>query len=224
MKPIKTGLILLSLVILPLNNVYALTLLGKPIYVGADVHMTNTGARMTWSQVFNRFHPGGNIYFGVLVCPTVGIEFGHTWTTRSKKEMSLNVGATEFGATNTVNSVSEGRVRFKDTHLDFNFIGNINQKMRALFSVGLGLSRQNIEVTTSPTTSEIGIAIDPARGKSRFIPRAGIGLEGEVVDQLGWRTMVRYSNTGSIRTRGTPLTGRVFKDSISLLVGLNWRF
>lgn len=199
----------------------------------------------SWNRLFVNSYPGFGVYLGRRLGRFLGLELGWEWTANKSRTTALARGETilEFTNTNPSPVTVNSKVRFKTGYLDLNtYIPVLDgchcpSNSEVIFMIGVCTTRPKMHFRVNPTDSTRFIQLNNLRntaeippmqqltyvdGRMRALVRIGIGYQGFVYDNLGFRIMWRYQNNSTLRARYVqdPRFRKVWGDDKSVSLGI----
>lgn len=194
---------------------------------GADVFYMYGEAKGEYHQFFRSEKVGGTIYLAQRFRNPFGWELGFSWTDRKPKGLSVVPGTVVFNTTSTSTSTITGRIRLKDTYIDFHAHVPLCKFIESKFILGVGWVRQSLEFTFSPNNNDaLQQTIGAFEGRTAVTARLGIGAQAMINKRWGTRLILLYETMSHIKIRNTPygVNQQIMNDSISLIWGLYFTF
>lgn len=180
-----------------------------------------------WNSILREYKTGASIYLADRFSNIWSFEFGYSWTDRSPKSFNTTTGEQWFGATANSNSQHQGKIRFKDTYLDFYAHMPIARYVELMAGLGVGFVREGIEIWNSNPNDPVSIALNQIQGRTEITARVNAGLQALWTDRIGVRLLFSYETLSHIRMRYVNIAvvdDHLCNDSYTVLFGIYWNF
>ncbi len=195
---------------------------------GADVFYMYAEVKPEYSQLFRSEKTGGTIYLQQRFRNPFGWELGFSWTDRKPKNLSVVPGTVVFNTVSNSSATIAGRLRLKNTYIDFQAHVPLCKYIESKFILGVGWVRQSLEFTYMPNTNTNTIqnATRLMEGRTAVTARLGFGAQALITKRWGTRLIFMYETMSHIKIRNVPydVSQQVMNDSFSIIWGLYFTF
>ena len=222
---LKSKLAILAGVMLTTNTVSAMNYDPQENgHWGVDLQQTFAKPKNDWEKVFRSKQAGFNLYFGYDFNHWAGWDAGVWWTLRKTTEKSITNGTSALGVVNNADSTVSSRIRHRGIYLDLNLYSPSYQNFNVLAKIGANYYWQHPSINTAPAGS-IGGIIDGVKGKSKLIPKLGLGAQWMYTDMWGLRLLWQHDMIASAKFKNiSPPYDKAFKNANTFSIGVFRKF
>jgi len=221
-----------AILIIGTGVAHATTLLGSMSfnpYIGMEYQYQHIKANRDWTKVMPASFQNGAIFLGNKYHKHFGIELGY-YQNYKKSYRLRSVNSFDGVVADAPNAEVTTRLRLKGFSLEWDVYWPLDPNFNLIFISSLVTVHPDITIQSTGSGSDLATALTKVKGRNRTILRLGLGTE-YVEKHWGARGRVLWDHTQHLHLEVNDaqaayqsLTAKVFKQAITVTVGLFFRF